>query len=85
MKGIILNTLVYYDWELKRKNHCGWVFYGPVATNFVHSFMIAETLDFAEILLRSMQDILIILMDKKCEEEGFWESIPGNFLLLFYS
>lgn len=80
------------DFQLKRKNTYGWVFCGPAGTNnnkklvhFAHAFMIAELLGFAEFLINSMNeisgrdnnDIKLIAMDGKFDEDSFRKSMPG--------
>ncbi len=81
------------DFQLKRKNTFGWVFCGPAGTNnnkklvhFAHVFVIAELLGFTEFLINSMNeisgqdndDIKLIAMDGKFDEESFRESLPGT-------
>ncbi len=71
------SVLVSLDWQLKRKNTYGWVFFGPDGTNnnkylvhCAHSFMIADLIGFVEFHLtpmteisgRSMKDIKVIAM-----------------------
>ncbi len=78
------------DWQLKRKNTYGWVFCGPAGTNnnkkivhFVHLFMIAELMWFAEFLLtsmseisgRSMKDIKVVAMDGKIDQKSFCKTL----------